>query len=271
MKKVRYYWAARILRSLLLISFIFSAITLVVNVSSDLFKFKPYVRYGNLTFGSTQQGHKLKAILRLNIPDTVINYKDGQESIFKELEHFSPSNKQREERKRREITDITVNNITAFENEEVTVFNPLLIQEPIDLYVSSTNKKYSFFFSLAAQLDLLFTIFFFLLLVKLLKRYMEYEMFEQRTFKLIAGFGWLIILKEILAFVFGYINSNIMGVRFLQSIDMSSKKRYNFINLSLDFYNVYSFYKIGVGLLIILIAYVIKEAIAAKKENELTI
>lgn len=271
MKKVRYYWVARVLRSFLLLGFVLLVITLLVNISASLFKMKTYATYGDFTFGSTQKGYKLKTKLRLSIPDTVINYEDGQRNIYNEFEDLSFSNKRREESKNRTIKAVTASSISSFENEEVTVFNRFTISEPVEAYVSSTNKKYAFFFGLSEQLDLLFTILFFWLLIKLLNRYMVDKIFEQSTFKLIAGFGWLVICKEIIAFIFGYISAKIMGVRFLETNDVLNDKRYNFISLSLDFYNVFSLYKVGVGLLIILIAYVIKEAIAAKKENELTI
>ncbi len=93
----------------------------------------------------------------------------------------------------------------------------------------------------------------------------------QRTFRLVSFLGILIIAGEVLKLVVGFANMFMLQHPQLRTVSILNEKNFNLVNVSFQFTNVASNFNIAVGIFVILLSQVLKEAIMVKQESELTI
>lgn len=269
MKAVKYLPLARLIKLFLQLGIIFISIFTVINLIIGLFNLKSYVDIagGTLMFESPADGYKLHANINLQIPDTLVHYQNGGESIYKN----EPVTFKRMPIDKRIVKEKIVNQILSSEDKDIEISNQISIPNTIIVKVKSKKWIYNLFWNISAQFDQLFAVLLLVVLIKLVNRYVGQKIFENRSFKLIAFLGWSLIVKEIFNFVISLVNGMIIEHPRLHSFSAIEAKAYNYLTLSLDFYKAFSFTNIGIGILIVLLAEVFRVAILAKKENEMTI
>ena len=162
---IKHRWLARTIKAFLQLSFGFLIITFTINLLAEVFHFKKYISHKNWIFGDPQVGYMLKAGFQVSIPDTSITYIDGQRNIFSQ---FPGRERLQSNDEKRVKTAVVVNKFATFDNKDILISNTITIRNPVNIYVNSLNPKHRVFWSFYTQLDLLFSIFFFLLLIKLL-------------------------------------------------------------------------------------------------------
>ncbi|WP_182921133.1 DUF2975 domain-containing protein [Pedobacter planticolens] len=264
MKPVKYFLLARTIKILLQFLFLLGSLSLILNLYIELFLPKSYVEVGGWTYGYKDQGYQIKGVMSLSIPDTLTYYSSGGGQA--NTHNYNGRNLGADS-----VKDKIVNIIKSSENECIKITNDINSQENMTVRAISKNKIYNFFWAVTEKLDLVFYLFFIIILIKLTNRYMDREIFMIRSFKLVSSLGILLILSEILTLAIGYINGIIMQHPKLHTYSLIEKKGYNFLDLSFDFFSTVSITNIGIGILIILLSQVLKEAILVKQENELTI
>ncbi|RZL36571.1 MAG: DUF2975 domain-containing protein, partial [Pedobacter sp.] len=134
----------------------------------------------------------------------------------------------------------------------------------------SKHKIHNIFWSIVGQVKSLISVLFLLVLTKLTNRYMDGEILLPRSFKLFSFLGLILILKEVFTFVVGFVNMLIMQHPNFHITQIPNGLKYD-LNTSLSFTNTGSLSNFGIGLLIILLAQVLKQAIFIKQEQDLTI
>jgi hypothetical protein len=264
MKQVKYFLLARTIKRLLQLLFLLGSLSLILQLYIGLFHSKSYIEVSGWTFGYRNQGYQIKGVMNLSIPDTITYYKNGENRIYNRSKYH-------ENIRADSVKDKIVNVIKSSENSGIKITNDINSQENITVRAISKNKMYNFFWAVTEKLDLIFYLFFIIILIKLTNRYMDREIFMVRSFKLVSLLGQLLILSEILTLAIGYTNGIMMQHPTLHTYSQIENKGYNFLDLELDFFNTVSLTNIGIGILIILLSQVLKEAILVKQENELTI
>lgn len=269
MKPVKYLPLARLIKLFLQLGIIFIGIFTVINLIIGLFNLKSYVDIagGTLMFENPADGYKLHANISLQIPDTMVYVQNGEEYIYKN-EPLTLKDKPTE---KRIVKEKIVNQILSSEDKDIEISNQISIPNTVIVKVKSKNWLYNLFWNISAQLDPLFAVLLLVVLVKLVNRYTGQKIFENRSFKLIAFFGWSLIVKQIFNFVISFVNGILIEHPQLHSFSAIEDKAYHYLKLSLDFYKAFSFTNVGIGILIVLLAEVFRVAILAKKENEMTI
>jgi hypothetical protein len=81
----------------------------------------------------------------------------------------------------------------------------------------------------------------------------------------------LLIFTELITLIVGFINLKIIGYTQMDTLAVIKQTTYDTLTLRLDFLSTVNFSNVGIGILIILLSQVIKEAVLVKQENELTI
>lgn len=268
MKTIKYLPLARAIKAVLQLGIVYAGIMTLINLTIAVFDLNPYVNIwgGTLELENPKDGYKLGANINLRIPDTLIHYQDGDRHVDKNEPLDIKS-----QHEQRIVKEKMVNQIRVYEDNGIDISNDILIPGTATVKVNSKNWGYNLFWGISSQLNLLFGILLSLILIKLTNRYMDQEIFEKRTFKLIGVLGWLFIIKEIFNFVISFINGKILEHPQLHSFSALGAKAYSYLTLDLDFYKAFSLGNVGVGILIIILAEVFKDAILAKKENEMTI
>lgn len=269
MKPIKYLRLSKVIKLFLQLGIIFMSIFVVINLIIGLFNLKPYVNIGDgsLMFENPADGYRLHANINMHIPDTLVQYQNGEERIYKN----EPLAFKYKSTDKRIVKEKIVNQILSSEDEDIEISNQISIPDTITVKVKSKNWMYNVFWNISAQLDQLFTILIFVVLIKLVNRYTDQKIFENRSFKLISFMGWLLIIWEIFNFVISFINGRIIEHPQLQSFSAIDAKAYNYFTFGLNFYNAFSLINVGIGILIVLLAEVFRVAILAKKENEMTI
>ncbi|KQC02141.1 DUF2975 domain-containing protein [Pedobacter sp. Hv1] len=269
MKPIKYLPLARVIKLFLQLGIIFMSIFVIINLIIGLFNLKPYINIGDgsLMFENPADGYRLHANINLHIPDTLVQYQNGEERIYKN----EPLALKYKSIEKRIVKEKIVNQILSSEDEDIEISNQISIPDVVIVKVKSKNWIYNLFWNVSAQLDQLFTILIFVILIKLVNRYKDQKIFENRSFKLISFMGWLLIIMEIFNFVISLINGRIIEHPQLNSFSTIDPKAYNHLTFELNFYNSFSLVNVGIGILIVLLAEVFRVAILAKKENEMTI
>lgn len=268
MKTVKYFLLARFIRLFLQFGFLFAVSAIVLSILVRVFGLKPYIKGEGWSFGDSREGYTLPAGLSMSIPDTVIYYSNnGEQRVYKDdLLPFKHELSAKDT-----VSEKIINRFEVYDTKGIEISNSLYVPSSVSVVVKSNNWKHNLFWAISSQVHYIVTALFFLVLIKLTNRYMDNEIFEQRSFKLVASLGWLLIGSEVFNFVVSIINGSILQHPSLHSASLMHDKTYRHFDVDLDFFNGFSFTNIGLGILIILLAEVLRIAIFAKQENQLTI
>ncbi|MEE1944713.1 DUF2975 domain-containing protein [Pedobacter sp. KR3-3] len=267
MKTVKYFLLARFIRLFLQFGFLFAVLAIVLSILIRVFGLKPYIKGDDWSFGDAREGYALPAGLSMNIPDTIVYYNNGEHRVYKDdLLPFKYELTAKDT-----ISEKIINRFEVFDTKGIEVSSRLYVPSSVSVVVKSNNWKHNLFWAISSQVHYIVTALFFLVLIKLTNRYMDNEIFEQRSFKLVASLGWLLIGNEVFNFVVSMVNGSILQHPSLHSASLMHSKAYSYLDINLDFFNGFSFTNIGLGILIILLAEVLRIAIFAKQENQLTI
>lgn len=269
MKQVKYFLLARFVRVFLQFGFLSAAIGLLVNLSLCIFSDRNHVEIGGFIFGEYNGGYPIRASLRLNIPDSVKIYENGTHRYYDS--RFGDDNELDTAKLLSKTTNVFNTLGTA---SSISVSNRISIPNDVFVNVKSPNRFDRFLFAIQSNLNLIFYAWICLILVKLTNRYMDGNIFEIRSFRLISSMGVLLICKELLMLIAAIVNMAIISDAHLISTltkDGRTEQLPDNINISVNFFGSINFTSIGIGIMIVLLSQVIKEAIIAKTENELTI
>ncbi|WP_316765582.1 DUF2975 domain-containing protein [Pedobacter frigiditerrae] len=265
MKRVKYYFLARTIKLFLQLGFSFLTLYFFCSLFVDIFNTKSYIHIGGGTWGHRTPGNQVNAHLTFNAADTIIHYKNGERNIYIGDE-LNPGLPQIDS-----IKEKIVNQFISYENRDVKIYNSISVPENVQVRVFSKNKLHNLFWAASGQLYVVFVILVFLILIKLTNRYLDGIILLPRSFKLFSFLGLLMIIKEFFIFIVGIINMLIIQHPRFHSTSLLTNKDFTFANVSLDFAHTASLSNIIVGVLIILLAQVLKQAILLKQEQDLTI
>lgn len=263
-KTVKYFNVARSIKAFLQLGILFISLHIIRSIIVDVFDTKSYVKFAGWRIGPETKGYLVDARFNFNPADTIRIYKNGVANIYIGDEDRVSFFKN--ETVKQEIT----NQFISYENKDVTIYNNIASSENAQVRVYSKNKIHNIFWLIVGQIKSLISVLFLIVLIKLINRYMDGEILLPRSFKLFSFLGLMLIIKEVLAFFVGIINMLIMQHPNFHITSIPNGLKYDF-NTSLDFTNTGSLSNFGVGLLIILLAQVLKQAILIKQEKELTI
>lgn len=267
MNNVKYFLLARLIKLFLQFGFLFVVLAIVLSILIRIFGLKPYLKGEDWAFGDARDGYTVAAGLNVQIPDTVVYYNHGEQRIKKDdIIGYKQKLTAQDT-----ISEKIINRFEVYETKGIEISNEFYVPNGASVMVKSNNWKHNLFWAICSQIRYIVTALFFLVLIKLTNRYMDNEIFEQRSFKLVASLGWLMIGNQLFNFVVSMVNGSILQHPNLHSTSLINGKTYNYLNINLNFFNGFSLVSIGTGILIILLAEVLRIAIFAKQENQLTI
>lgn len=270
---MRYKIFARIVRAFLMLGILLIVFTAFLQVGSNVFGYKSYLRLGNGTIGDFEKGYLLPMRLSLSIPDTVTTYKGPGNSrstfnVFNNFDRTSNFKKPNDSLIERRV----INKLKVWDGQSpVKISNRMVLNSEVMIKANSREKSHIFFWSLYHFVQFSFYIVVFVLLIKLTNSYLKHNFLNARNFNLISWLGILFIVHEILKLAFIYIFSKIIPVVTLDTAASIGQYFPNGINLSLNFGNPIDFSKIIIGIMIIILSKIIKDAVLIKQENDLTI
>jgi len=264
-KKVKYFNLARPIKAFLQLGIFFVSLHILCSLIIDVFNTKSFIRLAGWTTGYMTKGNFVNARLNFNPADTVKIYKNGVANI-----HIGDDDRVKFQ-KNDSVRESVINEFISSEDKNIKISNQVVSSENVQVRVHSKNKIHNIFWSITGQLNSLLTVLFLLILTKLTNRYMDGEILMPRSFKLFSFLGLLLIVKEVFMFAIGIINMLIMQHPNFFTSSSLDNITYQYLNVSLDFSNTASLSSIGIGILIILFAQVLKQAILLKQEQDLTI
>lgn len=285
MKQINYSIWAHIIRFFLFTGICFQLIGFSVSLIKDVFNLETDFSIYRFDYGyrDFKNGYPVKASMTLEIPDTVMQGQKGTiERVFdrgmaydwfyddslrigdtiinrlKPQSIYSTNEKQHREIAEKVETDSTKNRIA--------------VSQPITIRVKTNNSSHKWFYIAYGQLDKFFMIFIFIWLIKLLNSYLRGTFITVRSFNLIARIGYAFIWMNIISGVFRWTNTFVLPDFDLVSRSKQTGQLVNHIKLTLSPNNLnFDFTYILIGVSILILGDVIKNAILIRKENDLTI
>lgn len=265
MIKVKYFFWARAIKACLQLGLFLVAINIISSIYIDVFNTRSYVNFAGGWFGYKTKGYFIDAKLHFSPADTVLIYENGMNNINIGDEVNKKHNGLVK------LKETIVNGFRSSVGDDITIYNSVVSNENVQVRVFSKNIIHNIFWAVTNQLKSIITILFLLILTKLTNRYMDNEILLPRSFKLFSSLGWLLITKEILMFVVGFINMKLLQHPNFYTTSSLNGITNQALNITLNFTNTASLTNIGIGILIILLAQVLKQAIVMKQEQDLTI
>lgn len=269
MKPVKYLLLAKGLRLFLYLGFTIGIIAFVLNFSINVFNLKSYIETSDAVWGQPFAGYKIPAKMNVSMADTINNYKDTFINIYSDgpidttLRKLISTKGKFEE----QIT----NQIISYQDTTTKISKNIYVDGNVTVKVLSKSSAKNFFWGSVELLNIAFAVIICLILIKLVNRYIKGEIFRLRTFKLVSILGVLFIVSQVLQMIIGFINMFLLQHPQLQSVSSLKPQRNNIVNLTFQFTGTESYSIIGIGIFLILLSQVLKDAILVKQENELTI
>lgn len=269
MKPVKYLRVAKGIRFFLILGVSVLTLLFFFNLYLTVFSAKPYVELeGGGRIGDEFPGYQVNARMSISIPDTISIYPSG---LYNTYGSFSASSIAKVRNQNRgKLQDQIENKIISYQDKTVKISNNIHVGDVV-VEVLSKNKLQNLFWGSVQQLNLIFAFLYLVLLIKLTNRYIDRKIFMPRTFKLVSLLGILLITTEVLTGIVGLINMLMLQHPQLETLSTLTDKKFNFVDLSFQFTGLASYSNIAVGIFVILLAQILKEAIAVKQESELTI
>lgn len=267
---MKYRILARFIRAFLTIGILIISISMTLNVCSELFHIKKHLRIGNFTLGDTTPGFKMQMGLNMSIPDTIVTFKGNKKgtlrifntSIYGNAQAYNSSEV---------ASKITQKFVVDIPGDPISVYNNIRSYNAVEVNVDTSNKTYKAFWTISRTVKLLCLIFIFIFIIKLVNIYLEGNFLRSKSFKLISYVGILLIFIEVFEIICVFINAKIIPVISLETRGVKDKFVDNNLQLNLNFGDSVSYSYIGIGMMVVILSKVIKDAVAIKHENDLTI
>ena len=263
-KNVKYFNLARVIKAFLQLGVLIISIQILSGIIADVFAEKSHLTFAGWTIGYRTKGNFVDARMNFNPSDTLRVYKNGVNNVYigdEDREILFENDT---------VNHEIINQFISYDNRDVRISNEISSSENVKVRVYSKNKIHNVFWSIVGQVKSLISVLFLIVLTKLTNRYMDGDILLPKSFKLFSFLGWLLILKEVFAYFIGIVNMLIMQHPNFHITSIPSGLNYD-LNISLDFTNTGSLSALGVGMLVILLAQVLKQAILIKEEQDLTI
>jgi hypothetical protein len=268
---MKYKILARIVRAFLLFGIIILSISIVQNIYGEIFSKKKYWQVGDAFLGDTTPGFPMYMGLEISVPDTIIKFEGSKpsstikrfnNSIFQNLEHYDPA----------EVTSKTIQKLVTIESKyPISVSNKIRLNDAVQINVDTEHLAYRIFWTVYAQFKKLSTIFILIFIFTLINIYLKGDFLNKRSFKLISYIGLLLVFVEVFEFIYVFINGTIIPNIHLETEGIRHEFLGNNVELSLNFGNSVSYSNIGIGIMVIILSKIIKDAVLIKQENDLTI
>jgi hypothetical protein len=268
---MKYKILARVIRAFLLLGIVGCFISTILNIGNEFFNMPRYIKIGRYTIGDTRPGYLLSMSLQLSIPDTAIIYKTagGGGEITSSADMLAGPTFAYDPKA---VTQKVIHRLRDYEKTSpVKISNHLTLMNGVQVSVDSSNKAHRLFWCFYTQLKFFFWVLIFYFLIKLINAYLKGNFLTSRNFRFISYIGMLLIVNEVFEFVCLFINAKIIPGIHLEKETLVGPNVKDFINVNLNFGNSVSYSNIGIGIMVILLSKIIKEAVLIKQENDLTI
>ncbi len=284
MKQVNYRIWAHIIRCFLFAGICFQLLGFGVSLAKDIFKLKTDFSLGTVDYGyrDYSRGYPVKTSMELTIPKTVVNYRNG--TMHHDVKRKSGREYNWHENNTENIKDTLLNQIkpefkyTLDENElqelgavADSASNRILISEPVTIHVKPKDASHRWFYIVYGHLDNFFMVIIFIWLIKLINSYLKERFLTQRSFVLIKKIGYSFIRMNVISFIFMLNYSRLLPDFNLVSSAKTTGLLINTIGLHLRPSLRFDINYILIGVSILIISDIIKNAIFIKREQDLTI
>ncbi|MES2418110.1 MAG: DUF2975 domain-containing protein [Bacteroidota bacterium] len=281
MKQVNYAIWARIIQGglflnicIIFLGFGFSIVKNVFNLQTD-FNIKR-LNYGYIDY---KKGFPVKARLYLEIPDTVISYQNGTiNKNYKNSYRWDDGDSLA-------VKDTVINqfkprgvdNLTSAQLKEVgtdqmdRVSNHIQTADKVVIRVKTENIFRRWFYILYDQLDHFFIALICFWIIKLIDCYLKGNFLKPESFHIISRIGHAFIWMNVISFIFMEFNLHILPDFDLNSTANASGNLVNHVNISLEPINEFNPTNILIGVSVLILSDIIKNAIIIKREQDLTI
>jgi hypothetical protein len=272
---MKYKILARVIRAFLMLLICLVSFTCVMDLGSYLFNTKRYISTsGGGAIGDTGgPGTYLQIGMSVSIPDTSIWYKNGSFETWSKTRYLGYDKFERDRLNGSVITKMATNTLVVLDKEnEITVDNDLRMTGPVLLKFHSKNKINNAFWFFYAQIRIYAVILLLVLLIKLVNIYLKGDFLCKRSFKLISFIGILLISVEFFEIVCIFINAHIIPAVRLETKGLIGEfSNRGGADLHFNFGSSIDFPNVGIGIIIIILSKIIKDAVLIKQENDLTI
>lgn len=268
---MKYRILARFIRACLLFGVLLLSLSILLNVYGEIFNAKKYLRVGDTTFGDTTPGYPMHMGLQVSIPDTIITFKSGtsggrisrfNQSLYNQLFPYNSS----------DVKDKIIQKLVVSDTRyKISAYNPIRLDNAVQVNVDTKHKAYRIFWTVQSTIKTLSLIFIFIFIIKLINIYLQGEFLNKKSFRLISYVGLLLIFTEVFEFVCIFINARIIPGIHLETSGMVDAYMTGNIQIGLNFVNSVNYSNIGIGIMVVILSKVIKDAVAIKLENDLTI
>jgi hypothetical protein len=263
--KIKYLLLAKILRRILQLALVI----IIVRALVGAFFFIVPLNKDTVI----QNYYPVKLNAKIFIPDSVQTYQSDRGTIayFAYTNNTISSKDVYKADSQYKTKDLIRNKLKVIQNgkNSITTLSNHISAKEVTLMLHSENAVYNFLWSMNHQLEYLIYISFLVILIILLGAYIKGEFIHHRSFRLISLFGMFLIFKEVIGLFCSYINSQIISsIRLFSTINGSYYKDIDISFFSIDFIN---FSNIFIGIMVILLSEIIRNAVIFKQENDLTI
>lgn len=285
MKQINYKVWANIVRLFLFVGIFFQLLASSLSIIKDVFNLETDFSFERFEYGyrNYKKGYPVKTTMYLEIPDTVIRYEKGTiEPVFGRGMAYDWYRKQTANRLDTIINKIKPQNKYLVSEKELKEMGPLAetdstgnriaVLQPVSIRVKTNDTFHRWFYIAYDQLDKLFMVLIFIWLIKLINSYLKGTFLNPRSFDLITRIGYSFIWMNIICGVFRMINTHVQPEFDLISSSKTTGHLVNNLKLTLvpNHLNMDITY-ILIGVSILILSDIIKNAIFIKKEQDLTI
>jgi len=270
---MKYKILARIIRAFLMFFICLVAFTCIMDTGSYLFNTKRYIPIGGGKLGDIgMQGIYLPIGISVSIPDTSIWYKNGNFETRSRTQDHDFKNSDLARLKDSAVIRKVTNTLVVYDKEnEITVDNEIRMNGTAQLKFHSKNKFHNAFWFFYSQVKIYAIILLLISLIKLINIYLAGDFLKRRSFMLISLIGVLLVSTEVFELLCVFINGTIIPNVTVVTEGLNDAVSSGGVNLSFNFGGSVSFLNMGIGIMIIILAKIIKDAVLIKQENDLTI
>ncbi len=269
MKSIKYLLLAKSIRFFLYFGLIIAIISFAINFSINVFNTKSYLELEHGTLGQPFRGYNIPAQMSVGMADTINVYKDSFINIHSDMSNDTTLRKLIV--KQGKFEEQITNEIISYQDTSSKISKNIHIDGNVIVKVLSKNRLKNFFWGSVELINIIWAMLICFLLIKLVNRYVTAQIFEVRTFKIVSVLGVVLIVSQVIQMIIGLVNMFILQHPQLRTVSTLKQHNNNIVTLSFQFTGTASYSVIGIGIFIILLSQVLKEAILVKKENELTI
>jgi len=268
---MKYKLLAHFIRICLFFGVLIISISILQNILGEIFNTKKYWQFGDLIIGEKTSGFPMQMGMQIYMPDTIITFENAKSNgIVKRYDGHSikePDSFKSTDIKNAMIQKLKVGDV----NSPISVSNNISIDNAVRVVVDTKNKTYRVFWTLSYVLKKVFLISIFLCIIGLINAYLKGTFLNKKSFKMISFIGIFLILAEVFECFFVFINAKIIPAIYLETAGLNREFIDSAIQFNLNFGKSIDYSNIGIGIMVLILSKVIKDAIVIKQENDLTI